>query len=343
MEKRQSPTMQEWQALYQAAEEFKQAKPWQWLWDADLICVKNPENGMVGYCSVMGGGGEHYALGVYLGDAGLYRFDVLMREEGSIPSNEIIHMQDCIMCSFNDREFVQKEDMKIIKELGLKFRGRNNWPVFRRFEPGYYPWYITNEECRFLTIALQQSIFVAHGIKDGSIIADFENGISVLRSNNNITNEWISEETEINVLVANYNPVKINNDILIGKINKLPRNKGKSLEVEATYSPMPVRERGERPIFPRLFVVADRKDGFILDFEMYEDERNDADKVLNKLINIFMKDGVPGNIFVRNERLSAILGDLCKLTGIKLNVKKSLPMIEEFIDSMGSRMLDDDE
>lgn len=338
MTKRQSPTMEEWKALYQAAETFKKAEPWKWLWDADLICVKNPETGVIGYCSIMGRGGQHYALGVYLGDNGIYRFDKLMRVGNSIPNHEALHLQDCIMCSFEDREFVQKEDMKIIKELGLKFRGRNNWPVFRRYEPGFYPWYITDEECRFLTLALQQSLFVAHGIKDGSIVVDFKDCLSVLRSNNNITNDWISEEIELKILVENYVPVKINNDILIAKVNKLLKNKGQYFEVEVTYMPVPVSEPGERPYFSRLLVVADKKSGIIRDFEMYQDEKDDAEKVINKLINIFMKDGVPVNIIVRNEQLPAILGDFCKRIGIKLNVKKELPMIQNFIDSMSGWM-----
>jgi len=338
MIRRQSPNIEEWQALYKAAEAFKKAEPWQWLWDADLICVENPENGVIGYCSIMGRGGEHYALGVYLGDNGISKFDKLMRVGDDIPSYETIHLQDCVMCSFDDREFVEKEDMKVIKELGLKFRGRNNWPVFRRFEPGFYPWFITDEECRFLTVAFQQSLLVAIGIKEGSIIIDFEDSLSILRSNNKAINEWISEETKINILVENYVPFKMNNDIIIARVNKLPRDKGQSLEVEVTYSPMPVRDPGERPSFPRLFVVADRKSGLICDFEMYQDEKDDAEKVISKLNNFFIDGVVPGNIFVRNESMLAILGDFCKLTGIKLTLKEELPMIEEFVGSMSSRM-----
>jgi hypothetical protein len=54
---------------------FKQAQPWKWLYDADIICVENPKNKMMGCCSIMGKAGEHYALGVYLGNEGIFGFE----------------------------------------------------------------------------------------------------------------------------------------------------------------------------------------------------------------------------------------------------------------------------
>ena len=60
------PTVEQLQELYEAAAVFKQEQPWEFLFDSDIICVENPKDKMVGYCSVMGMGGEHYALGVYL-------------------------------------------------------------------------------------------------------------------------------------------------------------------------------------------------------------------------------------------------------------------------------------
>lgn len=41
-----------------------------------MIRVENPADKSIGYCSVMGSVGEHYALGVYLDDERLYGFDL---------------------------------------------------------------------------------------------------------------------------------------------------------------------------------------------------------------------------------------------------------------------------
>jgi len=47
------------------------------------------------------------------------------------------------MASFEDREFLQKQDFQLIKKVGLKFSGPNSWPLFRGYLPGYHPWYLT--------------------------------------------------------------------------------------------------------------------------------------------------------------------------------------------------------
>ncbi len=75
------------------------------------------------------------------------------------------------MCSFEDRDLLSNEDRKQIKDLGLAFRGKNAWPVFRQYEPGYNPWFINDEECIFLTHALRQTLFVADvGIRRISVV-----------------------------------------------------------------------------------------------------------------------------------------------------------------------------
>lgn len=46
-----------------------------------------------------------------------------------------MHYQDCLMCSFEDRNELAGADRKQIKDLGLTFRGKNAWPMFRRMDP----------------------------------------------------------------------------------------------------------------------------------------------------------------------------------------------------------------
>ena len=74
---------------------------------------------------------------------------------------DVMHIQRCLIASFEEREYLEKADLQTIKKLGLKFRGRNEWPQFRNYQPGYVPWYLKIEEARFLTIALQQAMEVA--------------------------------------------------------------------------------------------------------------------------------------------------------------------------------------
>jgi hypothetical protein len=56
------PSVEEWHALYRAAVDFQQIQPWRWVNDTDLFGVKNPEDGEIGYCCVVGALGEFLGL-----------------------------------------------------------------------------------------------------------------------------------------------------------------------------------------------------------------------------------------------------------------------------------------
>ncbi|MCD4809433.1 MAG: hypothetical protein K8R17_05995, partial [Methanosarcinales archaeon] len=152
-----SPSLQEWKALYEAALEFKELAPWNWMHETDIFGVKDPVSGEIGYCCIRGGAGEHYALGLYLGSEGLYGLSRILSGEFSEFKDEALFIQNCLMASFEDRKSLQKQDLQQIKALGLKFRGRNAWPLFRNYMPGFFPWYLNDDEVRFLTVALQQA------------------------------------------------------------------------------------------------------------------------------------------------------------------------------------------
>lgn len=334
------PTNQQLKELYQAALEFKQAQPWKWLYDTDIICIENPEDKTMGYCSIMGRAGEHYALGVYLGDEGIFGFCHLMKHGDAIPRHQALHYQNCIMCSFEDRDLLANEDRKQIKDLGLSFRGRNAWPMFRRYEPGYHPWFINAEECIFLTHALRQTLFVVDDVLAGRLRMDMRQGKTIVRYSEEKDGklEWHSKEIQLEFPTVSYSPIEITDDILIQKIKKAGSMGDVLLQADICYMHSPVQEnRGERPYFPRVFILAEQKSGQILDFEMYQSIGEDANVTLNKLVGMCLENGIPKEIQVRSEAMVAILSDFCKKTGIKLKVVKRLTSIDRMMEEMAYR------
>jgi hypothetical protein len=155
------PSLQEWHALYRAAIDFWQIQPWHWVDDTDLFGVKNPEDGEIGYCCVVGALGEFLGLVVYLGTEGLESYLKIQASES--PEEDLLSMAKCLVASFEDRRLIQKADHEVIKRLGLKFRGTKSWPLFRSYNPGYYPWYLNQPQVGFLTHALRQAPMLASG------------------------------------------------------------------------------------------------------------------------------------------------------------------------------------
>ncbi len=117
--------------------------------EGDLVGIQHPDTGL-GFISVMGLLGEHYAVSVYRGAKGLYDFwkmqEHAMESEG--PPLEAFLEMSHVQLSFEDRDMLTDEDRSLIKKLGLKYRGRQEWPMFRSDGDA--------QEALFLTVGLEQ-------------------------------------------------------------------------------------------------------------------------------------------------------------------------------------------
>jgi hypothetical protein len=337
MKKNSKPTEEHLIELYDAAAAFKKAEPWKWLYDSDIISVENPKDKTMAYCSVMGRAGEHYALGVYLGTGGLYGFNELLENGDNIPLDQALHLQNCLMCSFEDRNQLTDQERKQIKELGLSFRGRNAWPLFRRHEPGYYPWFITDEECIFLIHALKQTLIAANHVLNGQLRMNAEQGKIIGRYSEEKDGklEWFSKEVLLEIPTVTYKPVIISDEMLIQKLKNSTRMGNNSLQADISYMNSAVQDiKGERPYYPRVFFLVDQNSGIILDFKMFKSISDDVNITLNRLSSMLIKIGLPKEIQVRSEEMASILVDLCEKIGIKLKLVNKLPAIEQVLEKM---------
>jgi hypothetical protein len=124
-----TPGIREWRRLYESAVRIKEISPWEWMTETDVFGVRSPESGELGFVSVMGLLGEHYAVSLYLGSEGIHGF-LDLQEMGPFADPGALIQIPQIQASFENREELDKRDREVIKELGLKFRGRNAWPRY---------------------------------------------------------------------------------------------------------------------------------------------------------------------------------------------------------------------
>ncbi len=160
----------EMKALYRAAAEFRKLAPWEWMDDSEVFGVQDPKTGEIGYCCVLGALEEVFALVVYMGEKGL-RVHLDMQDGNFEPEDpDVGFMQDCLMASFENKEDMDKDDIRLIKRLNLNFRGGHSWPMFKRYKPGYFPWHPDREEVLFLTDALAQATEVCQQLLENEDI-----------------------------------------------------------------------------------------------------------------------------------------------------------------------------
>ena len=79
-----SPTKKEWRKLYDVAVKLKEIAPWEWMYEDNIFVVQNPNTTQVGFVSIMGSIGEHFAVAAYLGERGYYKYLELMQAERDI-------------------------------------------------------------------------------------------------------------------------------------------------------------------------------------------------------------------------------------------------------------------
>ncbi len=333
-ERRLAPTEQEWRDLYRAADTFKQLAPWEWMLDSDLFGVRDPETDEIGYCCVMGNLGEHFALGLYLGDEGLRGLTRIAAGEFEPPNTGALFVQHCLMASFEDRDVLSKQDRDQIKALGLKYRGRNAWPHFRNYTPGYVPWHLTGAEARFLTVALHEACEVAQRFREDEEVLDppVAGQILVRASEKGV---WRDTWHMPDLSAAGLAPVPPVDEVGLQRLKQAGLPRGGTWESDCFYSPQGVQERpDERPYFPTVCLFVDQRTGMVLAPEMAspEDWRT---AYQNHLLTLAAQMGmVPREIAVQSPELRDLLAPAAYALGIKVRVARRLPALEEARDAL---------
>ena len=72
--------LNKWQHLLELTGKFVALRPWQTHMETEIYGIQDPTTKTMYYCSIMGNSGQHFALGVYKGEAALFDF-IKMRSE----------------------------------------------------------------------------------------------------------------------------------------------------------------------------------------------------------------------------------------------------------------------
>ena len=100
-------------------------------------------------------------------------------------------------------------------------------------------------------------------------------------------------------------------------------------EMDTFHAPTVVGEKGQRPYFPTLLLMADRDSYFILNAHMTEPGRYPVELHEEFLKTIEKNNVIPEEIRVRKEELWACLGPLAERLGIRVRLDPKLPAITE--------------
>lgn len=330
------PTVDELKALYDAAIEFRKIEPWKWVTENDLFGVQNPQTSEIGYCCIMGKLGEMLAMAVYHATEGLLGYLKILNNQVKPEDPDSLYIQDCLIVSFENKGFVEKEDIQLIYKLGYKFRGRNAWPMFRSYKPGYFPWFLSRDEVLSMTDALIQAKDVCQRLKENNkmLLAPKQKQYLVrVPEVKGDTVDWKDEWREpAPVKIENYfnEPV---DEISVQRIKNTIKQVTAVWEIDFFFAPTPIREGG-RPFFPQAIMIADHDTGFIHDVHLAQVDtcqKEFSEKFLLSMENTLV---MPMEILVRKEDVAKLLEPYTSRLNIKLSKTKKLQNVDNAIKSM---------
>lgn len=335
-------SLEVWRSLYHNSLRLRELRPWESLYDSDVFGVLDPVAGQTGYCCIMGALGQVFALCIYRGSQGLEIYRRMQAGEFPAASDDMVALQHCLMGEFEDRAALEKEDLAIIKALGLKCRGHGAYPVFRSYLPGYCPWFLTEEEAEFLALGFEAAIhFVARFRAQPDILRQQSEQsagrylVCVSRNRAESSRSWTMSWQAPDPLPEAPNvgqpvPQELLSEILSKKLTRTTAwEVGSFIMANAR-----ITDR-DRPYYATILLALHCESEIILDSDTIPSFENAnvalRDFILSTIRNYQV---LPEEIRVCNATVAEALKPIAALLGITCSLRKELPTLLEVKRSM---------
>ena len=332
---RTEASLDQWRILYEAATRIKEQKPWEKFWDMDIIGIRDGEEEDTVFFSILGRGGECYGIAVYEGYEGLNSFLMLtMQQSMNLSASYTMFNHKNLTCYWGNREELSNKQRAIIKELGYKYRGKNQWLYFMSFEPGYYPYNLDAEEVQRMGKYFQDLELALQSYDAEEISVDFESGNMFLLTFDEGRKSWHCGQVPLPFTAFQFGNLLITDEELLADLGKAPHCDA-VLEADVTIMGVSVTDKKyDRPANPALSLLGDAKSGMMIKFEMVNPGEDPIVMLAEIVIGFIFNFGAPKEIRVSNIIVEAGLEQVCEVCGIKLHRVKRLPGLEDFMQGM---------
>jgi hypothetical protein len=272
-------------------------------------------------------------------------------------SPDAVYNQNCFTTWFGSRSELDKNDLKVIKDLGRKFHGSDAWPQFRSMQPGYIPWFLTEGEAKFLTLCLAQARQIALRFgkdptcltapgrnlylvqvpkqKPDSRSAAQTSGSSLAPGQQTLfpetveapefewDSQWLNPAPFVKTAVR---PVPLD-ELRLQRIKKASQGHRGVWEIDAFFTPSPV-DNGDRPFLPFTLLCAERDSGMILGTVLAEVKTWETEFVKAFFESVEQHKILPNKLSLRKEELRQLFAALAAQLGIEIELTKKLSAVD---------------
>lgn len=315
---------QKWLYLYYIAQQIAEMNPWQDFKEKDCFTYIWKNKSKILHFSFIGESAQKYGIACYIGEADYMRARNRLTEKNS-KKEPVFMLQNALVCLWDDREELSKESYALIKELGLKPRGKGAWLHFDRFEIGYIPVPLDEREIDLLTIAFENLHMMLQAVYEQGLDPEFDKNKKLVRWYEPKTKLYYTHPFDIDIPedVVGGVQVTVNESDWLQEVRSM-KCADYSVELDWSYVELIYVDENGRKTFPRMLLAVEPKSGSILTNEMLSPTHNQVGVIFNKLDRFIESYGKPREILICDEELKEILSDVCSKVGIKLTFRKRL-------------------
>jgi hypothetical protein len=332
--------LQYWQELYDLTLEIKKAEPWKYLWDADILQIKLPNEEEPYFISILGRNEDTYGIVVYPGYESFKSFIELSNADKlGMSSMYAMYEQDNLTCYFGNREEVSPEQYQIIRDLSLRFRGKNQWPYFLSMKPQFIPYMINTKEVQQLIQVYRELIPLLEYIQTQPLQLEehFEKGETITRYYDPKDKDWKYRISKPKTVEKTYATVSLDsNHPMLQEMLSIPKNDS-VIEIDMNYIHTTIdgtKDGFTRPINPKLLVFIDQTSGMVLEQAMITPKVKEEEMILSTLLDYIAKNNRPKAIHFKLPVIGFLFQSFCAQIQVPLIQNKRLPLSQEFFNDI---------
>jgi hypothetical protein len=342
----QAPSFKSMQALYRRATQVHIRAPWNDLEEGDLVLVQEPVANEQCFCSVMGALGEMRMVQAYVGASSYFWFREV-HDGGQVTAGDFYAYQRSVFVQYVPIKELEAPDRELLKAMQHPLAKGTVAPIFRTIRPGYHPWFVTENEARILTTAMEAVLAVCDLMdKDPDLdpwdTADVYPFVKLEEAKDGRQAYLVSEAEAPRPALTMTAPPDLDTKRIQKIIARRLPVEG-TLEVDHFYTLSMIGEKHARKACMRVALAIDAKTGLALPPQVSTPEESTGD-ILQRLIlgAIEASGAIPSKIYVRAREYKSLLAPLARALDFKSAVKKSLPALD-FCKSEMQAMLGDPE
>lgn len=302
------PSDLQWTKLFDLSKSFRSVAPWKYRTRQPLFGIELPGSGETVYICTAGFDAHRPGLIAYYGDQG-FHCCCDTGEDGWVDPLQMVYRARHLKVVYMDRDQLRKEERKLIKSQGLKFRNRFNWPAFRSFLPGYVTWRLNKDEAADLIVLMEQTCQLLSERPDLIHQDKIDGTILIRRFESGDPGRWIDEEQPIPVRPGCCGGVKLRPGVIRG-LRDLPLSDN-VMSVEVFVANDMLYDEHNRPYYPMCLVMTDENSGLSIHSSLIggcPDLTMIAQSIGDSLADGLRRNAArPGTVLVRSRLLGQIL------------------------------------